>query len=251
MNSRIQRMKAFFVTEKKHHAYRQAVSDPYRYARQYEKEGLDDLERTVQRLESVLEEEVPVVFPDEWICMTRTVVTIPEIFTEEEAEAIKKNCYVHERGKVCNINVDYTKLLHTGLPGKRKELEERKKYFEKKNLQKEAVYEAALIRIIDAMLKFVEKYRQEAKRVGNEKAAALLEKVQQERPETFLEALVLFRVIHYCMWKSFHYHNTLGRFDQYLYPYYQICILIIKKTGRKEDLAGKMRWKFWRNFFLR
>lgn len=221
MRSRIQRMKEFFVTEKKHHAYRQSVSDSYRYAREYEKEGLDDLERTVQRLERVLEEEVPVVFPDEWICMTRTVVTIPEIFTAEETETIKKNCYIHERGKVCNINVDYTKLFHTGLPEKKKELEERKKYFEKKDLQKEAVYETALIRIIDAMLKFVEKYRQEAKRVGNETAAALLEKIQQEKPETFLEALVLFRVIHYCMWESFHYHNTLGRFDQYLYPYYQ------------------------------
>ena len=63
MTPRIEELKDFFIVQKKHHAYRQGKADPYRFARKYEEEGLSDLERTVRRLEGVLGEEIPVVFP--------------------------------------------------------------------------------------------------------------------------------------------------------------------------------------------
>lgn len=221
MTPRIEKLKDFFVVQKKHHAYRQEKADPYRFARVYAAEGLGDLERTVRRLKGVLEEEIPVVFPDERICLMRTVCTLPEIFTEEEFQEIKKHHYIHEQGKVCNINVDYTKLLDTGLEEKKAELIRLQNKFQEEGREDAAEYESALIRILDAVGQFAERYRKEAARVGNEEVEKLLLKVPQKKPETFLEALMFFRIIHYCMWASFHYHNTLGRFDQYMYPYYE------------------------------
>ena len=34
----------------------------------------------------------------------------------------------------------------------------------------------------------------------------------------------MFRVLHFCLWASNTYHNTVGRFDQYMYPYYKADI---------------------------
>lgn len=221
MTPRIEELKDFFIVQKKHHAYRQGKADPYRFARKYEEEGLSDLERTVRRLEGVLGEEIPVVFPNEKICLMRTVCTLPEIFTEEEFRKLREDHYIHEQGKVCNINVDYTKLLDVGLEEKRKELERRKKDFQEAGKEKEAEYETALLRVLDAIGRFAERYRKEAARIGNREVERLLGRVPRKRPKTFLEALMFLRMIHYCMWISFHYHNTLGRFDQYLYPYYE------------------------------
>ena len=40
-------------------------------------------------------------------------------------------------------------------------------------------------------------------------------------PRTLLEALQFLRLLHYAMWCNGNYHNTLGRIDQFLYPYYR------------------------------
>ena len=44
--------------------------------------------------------------------------------------------------------------------------------------------------------------------------------IKTEGAKTFREALQLLRILHYALWASGNYHNTLGRFDQYMYPFY-------------------------------
>ncbi len=82
-------MREFFAVEKGQKKYRQERLDPFILAKEFEKEGTDPVERETRRLCQVLEQEKPVVFPDERIAFTRTVTNIPEIFTRVIACAEK------------------------------------------------------------------------------------------------------------------------------------------------------------------
>ena len=228
MTDRIQKMLDYYVKEKAHHQFRQSAADKYRYAVRYKENGLDDLDRSVCRLRDVLGEETPVVFPDEKIVMLRTVETLPEIFTEDEFKKLSSEHYIHEQGKICNICPDYTHLLYNGFVAKKAEIAAKAEEFARAGKAEEARYENALISTIEIIRNFMERYADEADKQGNAYASATLRKLMNDAPETLAEALQYLRTIHYCLWCSFNYHNGLGRFDQYMYPFYEKDI----KAGR-------------------
>ena len=219
MNERISRMRDFFVLEKGQRAHWQPAEDPYVLAAVYEKENTTDIDRSAQRLLYVLNKEVPVLFGDERIAFTRTVQTIPEIFTEKEMEALQAEHWIHEKGDLCNISVDYMKLMKTGLVPKKEELEGVKAEFAAAGDCEKAHYVDLQIQILDAVLALAERYRKLAEKEGNTVVAQSLAKVPAYAPESFLEALQMFRVLHFTMWCGRNYHNTVGRFDQYMFPY--------------------------------
>ncbi|MDR2185368.1 MAG: hypothetical protein LBO80_06855 [Treponema sp.] len=221
MTEHIQKMLDYFIVRKEHHRFRQARTEPYVLAEGYAARGLGDLERTVDRFRRVMEQEKPIVFSDERIVLLRTITRIPEIFTPREFEVIKKNHAIHEQGKVSNINPRYSLLLNTGTRQKRQELTERMVWFEKSGNTEGLRFNRALIDVLDILEGFAERYRQEAVRAGNVRAGEVLSRIPREKPASFLEALQFLRFIHYCLWCNFNYHNTFGRFDQYLYPYYK------------------------------
>ncbi len=221
MTDHVRNQLRFFVEDKSHHLFRKPAEDKYRFAYGYEKEGLSDLQRSVARLRDMLAEETPVVFDDEKITFLRTVTTVPEIFTAEEFEEISSRYYIHEQGKICNINPDYSLLLTKGFRQIREELQEYLKKFEENGENEKAVYERALLEVLDIISSFCVRYRKAAEEAGNELAADILTRIPEEAPANFHEALQFMRILHYCLWCSFHYHNTLGRFDQYMYPWYQ------------------------------
>lgn len=219
MNERINGLLQYYIKEKSHHRYRKPkCGERYFLAEQFAKEHLTDTERCVRRLRWMLERETPVVFPDAKIVMMRTVPEVPEIFTETEWEEIKKDHYIHEQGKVCNINPDYRKIIDVGFDEKREEIRESLRKKEGTDTEA-ACYLQALLETLDIIEDFAGRYAQAAEKAGNEEAARILRKIPAKKPENFQEALQFLRLMHYCLWCSFNYHNTLGRFDQYLYPY--------------------------------
>ena len=221
MTSRIEKMLDYYVVNKEHHKFRKEKGDPYRLAAGYKSENLSDLQRAVRRLGDMLKEETPVVFEDEKIVLLRTVPTIPEIFTPEELEELKAKHYFHEQGKLCNINVSYNDLISVGFEEKRKEIHKEIARFQENGEKAKADYEWELLQVLDDIEEFAGRYREEALRAGNLEAAAVLEKIPMAPAATFREALQFLRLLQYCLWCSFNYHNTLGRFDQYMYSYYQ------------------------------
>ena len=210
----------YFIEDKEHHKFRQP-EDPSVPAEEWKAQGLSDLRRTVKRLEYVLEHEKPVVFEDEKIALLRTVSKVPEIYTEEEFAEIKKDHYIHEQGKVCNVNPMYSLLLDTGFRAKREEIRSRLAGFEETGDSESAEFLECCLETLDIISRFAEKYRLEAEKAGNQVAADAFSHIPEEPPRTFAEALQFFRLIHYCLWASFNYHNTVGRFDQYMFPYYE------------------------------
>lgn len=219
MTAYIEKLLERFIVEKDQKKYRDTPDDPRALAAGFEEEGLPDLERAVRRLAFMLKEERPVVYPDEKIVLLRTRTTVPEIFTEREYEEIKKEHYIHEQGKVCNINPSYGMLIDAGFDKKREEIREALR--EQEFSQEKKEYLEALMTVLDLIEEFAGRYREEAERVGNIEAARVFERIPSKGAENFREALQFLRLIHYCLWCSFNYHNTFGRFDQYMYPYFK------------------------------
>ncbi|MDO4320950.1 MAG: pyruvate formate lyase family protein [Lachnospiraceae bacterium] len=219
MNSRIELLRNRYVVEKEQIKLRKEQTDPYTLAVRMAEEKLDDLERSVRRLKYMLDAEEPVVFDDERIALLRTNPVNYEIFTEDEFSRIRETHYIHEQGKVCNINPCYSLLLDCGFRKKREEIRKLFPDFDKE--PRKCAELNAFLQVMDDIEIFAGRYREAAQRAGNTEIAEMFGRIPMEKPSSFQEALQFLRLLHYCLWCSFNYHNTFGRFDQYMYSYFK------------------------------
>lgn len=203
-----------FITEKKHRAWRHpyAGEDAASFARR----ELSPRERMAQRFAQLCREETPHILPGQRIAFMRTVTDVPDILTKEEWDSIRKTHFVHELGYVSNLSPDYAFLIRVGL------------------LEAKRYSDAASSCEIDALLDLAERYREEAQREGRTELAACLARVPAYGARTFAEALQFLRILHWALWAEGEYHNTLGRFDVYMLPYYRQDIaagILTKETA--------------------
>ena len=192
-----------FIVNKKHHQFRRQVQELQNLKQKFATQKLDPKERMTQRFELAASLEQPVLLENEQICFLRTVTNIPDCFTQEEWAEIKNKHYIHELGYMSNISVDYDRVIGIGLLKLREEAD---------------TYGQ---RIIDAIIGLSDRYRSKAKEEGREDIAAVLDRVPRYGATNFREALQFFRILHYSLWLEGNYHNTIGRFDKYMYPYFQ------------------------------
>lgn len=212
MTQRIEQMLRS-LRAKEHRAVRRDVSFPPAE----EMAQLTPAQRVTVRLCQVLEAELPIVRPQERIAFQRTVKQLPPLFTETEWQDISQSHYTHEQWRVCNISPDYERVIRNGLLYERRHCEERSKTAD----EQQKAFLLGVIQSIDAVLALVERYRKEAERVGNSFVADLLSRVPAQGAKTYAEALQSMRILHFTLWEEGEYQNTLGRFDQYMYPYVQ------------------------------
>lgn len=187
------------VLNKEHHKYRHTVE--WNLAEEYAKNSLSPIERMADRFERLCEEEKAVILEGEQIVMLRTVANLPAIFTDGEWEEIKSKYYIHELGFMSNLSPNYYDTIASGLLAKRETADEWGK------------------RAIDNIIKLSDKYLEEAKKQGREDVVEVLTQVPRYPARNFREALQFFRILHYSLWLEGNYHNTVGRFDRYIYPY--------------------------------
>ena len=190
-----------FLIARKHHIYRKDIPEIEHLAEEYQQQGLSPIERMTRRFELLTSLETPVLLPDEKICMMRTVKKIPDCFTEAEWQEIRSKHFIHELGYMSNLSPNYADTIRVGLLARYEEADEYGK------------------RMINAILSLTDRYREEAARQGRQELAAVLTRVPRYGATNFYEALQFFRILHYCLWLEGDYHNTTGRFDQYMYPY--------------------------------
>lgn len=242
MNKKIQEKLDFFIRDKKHHAYRQPPPENiYILAERFASEKKKDTWRSLERLRWMLENEKPVVFANDRIAMIRTVPVIPEIFTEQEMEEIRKEHYIHEQGKICNVNPDYINVIRIGFEGLRQRIAEAREHAG----QEEREYLDILKETLTVIAAFADRYRIAAEEAGNQEIADIFSKIPRKGAETFQEALQFFRLMHYCLWCSFNYHNTIGRFDQYMYGYWEHDL---KNGELNQDEALELLEEFFISF---
>lgn len=190
-----------YVLRKEHHSFRKEYPEIKDLAHKFQEAGLCPKERMTRRFELLSKLETPVLLPNEKICFLRTVKDIPDCFTEDEWIKIKEEHFIHELGYMSNLSPDYEGVIRVGLLEKRKEADAYGK------------------RIIDAIIDLADRYRAQAIAEGKLELAKVLKRVPRYGATSFYEALQFFRIIHYSLWLEGNYHNTIGRFDKYMFPY--------------------------------
>ncbi|MBO4476389.1 MAG: pyruvate formate-lyase [Bacteroidales bacterium] len=242
MIERIEVLKSF-IWNRKHHGFRRTPESLGldSLSEQFHAGDVAPVERSARMLKALLEAEEPIILEGETIVATRTITRIPSVFTEEEWAEIKKHHTLHERGTVSNISADYEGILRDGL-GKRKAQVQARMQDKDLTAEQKQFLQAAK-ESIEAVQAFIAKYRDCAERAGLKEVAADLEAIRENGAETLHQALQLLRMVHFALWESDCYHNTLGRFDQYIYPYYKADI----DAGR---ITGEQAFDLVEEFFL-
>lgn len=206
-----------YMLEKKHHQYRQDIE--LEMTEEFSKKCLSPIQRVSERLSVVLDAEKAVILENEKIVLLRTVTKLPDLFTKGEWGNIKKNHFIHESGNVCNISPDYATTIRLGLEARRREALESLERCERNNDPQGQDFLKAVIKAIDAVEGLTDRYKLKAEKMGKKDMVEMLDHIPRYGAKTFHEALQFFRILHFTLWCEGEYHNTIGRFDQYMYPY--------------------------------
>lgn len=200
-----------------HHGFRR----PFDVARasDFTNPSIAPVMRMAMRLEDVFAQEEPVILKKQRIVFLRTVIDVPSIFSEEEWADITNTHFVHELGYVSNLCADYGSTIACGLDVRRAEAVKRFEQCCKEGDTEGKMFLEAVIRTIDAVFSLCDRYRIEAEELGRMDIAAVFTNIPHKGATSFLEMLQFFRVLHYTLWAEGEYHNTIGRFDQFAYPY--------------------------------
>ena len=191
----------FYIIDRKHRERRITVERDL--AAEYAAQAMPPEERMARRFEYLASLEQPFIHPEEKIVFLRTVSNLPKIFTDFEWQNISNYYYIHELGFVSNLSPDYATVIREGLLSVRDRADDYG------------------VRVINSILDLADRYRDEAERMGREDIAATLRQVPRYGARNFREALQFFRILHYALWLEGNYHNTVGRFDLYMYPYFK------------------------------
>ena len=218
LTARIERLKEFFFDGGHHRVRRTPESLGLdTLCEKYAAEGIPAQMRAAMLFEATTAAEEPVIFEGEQIVATRTVSKVPSYFTADEWAALKSRHYLHENGMLSNISPNLGDAIAEGLEARKQRFAVR---MESADAEGRLFLESA-VRSIEALQGLIARYEACAREMGDEALAEVLASVRVKGATTFREALQLLRFIHFGLWESGCYHNTLGRFDQYMYPYYK------------------------------
>lgn len=198
MNKKLYR---YFIETRTHRNLRHDF--PQNLAAEFSASGLSPEERMTRRFELLCQAEKPQMQPFEKIVLMRTIKKQPDIFTEAEWADIKAKHYIHELGFVSNLSLDYGRVIGSGLLAVRENAD------------------AYGRRVIDAIIDLCDRYKRLAVEQDRRDVVEVLSRVPRYGATNFREALQMFRILHYALWLEGDYHNTVGRFDQYIYPYFK------------------------------
>ena len=177
---------------------------------------------------------------------------IMEALPEEVVRATNEGIFFHYylNRTIGHITVDYERVLHKGFLGLKAEAEAELENinYEDPGCLKKVYLLQAMSRSCDAAILFANRYAQEAEQQARaesdplrkaelEKIAEICRRVPVHPARTFYEALQSFYFIHLILnLETNSYAIGPGRFDQYLYPYYQADI----ESGK---LTRKQAWE--------
>lgn len=189
-----------FITEKRHRDWRKDYCGPDAAA--WKEAGLSPRERMADRFARLCAQEEPHFLPGQKLAFIRTVKNLPDVLTEEEWTAVRAKHHIHELGYLSNLCPDYATVMGTGL------------------LKAKETADPCTAKEIDALLELAGRYREAALKAGDDAMAEVLAHVPAHGARTFREALQTLRILHWSVWAEGEYHNTLGRFDLYMKPYF-------------------------------
>jgi formate C-acetyltransferase len=236
MNERLERMKRR-VRAHEHRSLRQSA--PIDILAECEAGNLSWPRRVARLVQRQCEAEQVVIEPDEQIVFTRTLPkAVPLVYSSEDWAELTAGRTLHELGPVSNICADWGLLISQGLLGRKQVvLETRERLLS--DVASVEFLDCA-IQTIDAVLRLAERYASQARSLGRDDLAGILENVPAHPARTFHEALQSLRFCHAVVWLGGNYHVGLGRFDQYMEPYLEADLANGRLTNQgAEDLLAE------------
>lgn len=213
MTKNVEGLFRIIVLEKGHHKYRK--EGPEGLAEDFAKGQFSHAKRMGERLVAMLQAEEPVILPNERITLLRTITTMPELYTDEEKEKISQLDY--RWWSVGNIAPGYEDVIRNGLEHYR-QLAIDKGSLPSITVEQKEWYQV-IVKDIEAIYELCRRYQEKAKAEKNAVIVDLLSRLPREGARTFHEACQMFRILHFALWSEGNNQNTVGRFDQYMYPY--------------------------------
>ena len=161
-------------------------------------------------LEEMLRRETPNLLPGDMMGFNRSLVHTPY--------------YINASGRKVadgpgNNTPNYGRIINAGFEATLEDLRTRREKTE--DSEKKRFY-TALERDVLAVLDIAERYRVAAEEQGYTRLAEALKRVPAQPAESFYEACVFFKILVFTLRCSQATHLTIGRFDQYMYPYFAI-----------------------------
>ncbi len=126
-----------------------------------------------------------------------------------------------------NITIDYAKALKYGLNGL---LKMAKDNYDKVDDEGREFFDAFEV-CVKACERLVVKYREKAKEMGNNTLYEALKVVPMDGAQDYYQATVVMHFLQYILRLDKHNHMTLGRYDQYMKPYFEASV----KNGATYD----------------
>ena len=204
-----------YILQGRHHFNRRQIK--WQLAEKFAAENTAPVKRTSSALAAVLKEEIPCFIPGCNIAFMRTVANLPDLYTAEELTILKERYSYSEKGVPFNFTPDYGSVMKIGLPAFRQKIIDRMALADEKQTE----FLQCALDSLDALLDLVDRYIAAARNAGLERIKNNLEAVCSRAPESFEEALQLFRILHYTLWCEGGYHIGIGRLDQLLFSWYK------------------------------
>ena len=192
--------------------------------------NVDDETRARMGLEAMLAAEEPAFMEGETIHFLRTVREIPDLHSDAEMDARKAaGTAFGEKGVVFNLTADFGATIRDGLDRRLEEIEAKLAACHTANDAEGVNFLENAALSVKAVLDLADRYLAALPAPRSEDAAGTMGlRAVHVGAKTLHEALQVLRVLHYAMWCEGEYHCGLGRFDQYMFPYYEADI----KAGR-------------------
>ncbi len=170
--------------------------------------GYSNGEKDSVSLKFMLEHETLNAFDGDRIGFNRTHIYHPDYFYDNGKKA--DDCGLN------NITPDYAFALNNGFDFIKETVIEKMNSCKK---PKVPFYNGVLI-AIDGVLEYADRCRDEAKRLGISELYNALCRIPHKKAETYYEACVFMKLLIYTMRCNRNHHVTLGRFDQYMKPFF-------------------------------
>ena len=162
------------------------------------------------RFEALVKREAPVLFPNDPFGFHRYQKDYPSFTLKSGA--------VGSNGGHGNITPNYARVISRGLDETEREI---RAYREQTSDPEKLLFYDSVLSHFPLMRELIAQYRDAALTAGCTRLADALQRIPQGPAQTFYEACLFLQIIVYFLRCAPHSHLTFGRFDQYMFPYFQ------------------------------
>ena len=160
------------------------------------------------------------------------------LFYEEDSFGFNRYTAVKVPQRKGNVSPDYIKVIQSGLDKVVSDISESIKNTSDPEREE---YGRTMLGLISVCFDIAEKYKKAAEKTGNIRLYNALLKIPHHGAKNLYEALVFLKFCIYSLRLYGANHLTLGRFDQYMYSFYQTE----KKAGKSNDEILEMIEEFF------